>query len=155
MLEESGHGEDGPRTEPAAHVVARDMVEHGVIGNLEDIVLQLLEALDAHDFLFGGGVTEDEVTESHVFLEQASEVYAHLLRGLIDKTEVLSFRLLPVGRLRTLENQRHELVTAAYLPQQFQASLGVLLHPFRRITDAYLVVGHQPMNRKTGVADDS
>ena len=35
-LQEGGDGEDGTGTEPTAHVVTGDMVEHGVIGNLED-----------------------------------------------------------------------------------------------------------------------
>ena len=42
MLEEVAHGKDGTGTEPATHVVARDMVKHGVARYLEDIVLQLL-----------------------------------------------------------------------------------------------------------------
>ena len=39
MAQESRHGEDGTGTEPTAHVIATDVIEHRVVGNLEDIVL--------------------------------------------------------------------------------------------------------------------
>ena len=39
VLQECRHGEDGPCAEPAAHVVARDVVEHRVVRHLEDVVL--------------------------------------------------------------------------------------------------------------------
>ena len=39
MLQEGRDREDGTGTEPTAHVVSRHMVEHRIVGNLEDIVL--------------------------------------------------------------------------------------------------------------------
>ena len=69
-LEKGRHGEDGAGREPAAHVVAADVVEHRVVGYLEDIVLQLLQAMYAQDGLVGRGVAEDEVAKAHVALHE-------------------------------------------------------------------------------------
>ena len=59
MLQESRHWEDGTGTKPAAHVVTADMIEHRIVRNIEDIILQLLQASDAHDLLMGLRITED------------------------------------------------------------------------------------------------
>ena len=42
-LQELRDGENGTGTEPTAHVVTGNVVQHGVVGNLEDIVLQFLQ----------------------------------------------------------------------------------------------------------------
>ena len=103
-LQEHRHGEDGTRREPAAHVVARDMVEHRVVGNLEDIVLQFLQRVDAHYLGFRLRIAEDKVAETEVFLEHLAQVERHLLRVLVDEAEAFSLSLGAVLRLRTLEN---------------------------------------------------
>ena len=41
VLQEGGNREDGTGTEPAAHVVAADMIEHRIVRDVEDIILQV------------------------------------------------------------------------------------------------------------------
>ena len=102
VFQEGGDGEDGTGTEPTAHVVATDMVEHRVVGDAEDIVLQLLQTADAHDLIMGLRVAEDEVAETQVLLHQLPEVYAHLLRVLVDEAEAFRLCLRPVLALVAL-----------------------------------------------------
>ena len=70
ILEERRHGEDGARREPAAHVVAADVVEHGVVGNLEDVVLKFLQTVYTQYLLVAAWVAEDEIAKSHVLFHQ-------------------------------------------------------------------------------------
>ena len=101
-LQKLRDGEDGTGAEPAADMVARDVVEHGVVGHLEDVVLQLLQCRDACHLGFRLGVTEHEVTEAHVLLDELAQIDVHLLRVLIDEAEMLRLRLLLVLYLGTL-----------------------------------------------------
>ena len=114
-LQELRYGEDGTGTEPAAHVVARDVVEHGFLGNLEDDVLQLLQRGDAGHFGLGLRVTEDEVAKTHVLFQQVSHVNVHLLRVLVDKEEPLSFGLRLIDNLGALQNERNIFIVTANL----------------------------------------
>ena len=125
MLEESRYGEYGAGTEPTAHVVATDMIEHRVIWYLEDIVLQFFQRTDTSYLLASLRVTEDEVTESHVLFNEQSEVDVHRLRVLVNKQEIFFLRLQAVVRLCTLQNQRNILVTATYFTEQFQSCFRV------------------------------
>ena len=128
VFQEGRHGKDSPRTEPPAHVVARDVAQHGVVGDAEDVVLKLLQIMHSHDLGMALWVTEDEVAEAHVLFEYVSEVAAHGLRVLVDKEEALGLGLGAVIRLRTLKDKGHILVAAAYLAQKLQARLRVLVH---------------------------
>ena len=96
VLEESRYGKYGSCTEPTAHVVARDVVEHGVVGNLEDVVLQLFQRVNAHHLFVCLWVAENEVAKSHMPFHKVAEVNVHLLRVLVDEAESLLLCLKPV-----------------------------------------------------------
>ena len=102
VLQECRDREDSTGAKPTAHVVATDMIEHRVVGNREDMILQLLQTADAHDFLVRLWVTEDEVAESHVLLHQLAEIDTHLLGVLIDKSKTFRLCLGSVLALGTL-----------------------------------------------------
>ena len=129
-LEERRHGEDGAGGEPAAHVVARDVVEHAVVGNVEDVVLQLLEVSHAHHLLVGGGVAEDEVAEAEVLGQDVAQVDVHLLRILVHipdaDAHVLGF--LAVHHLGALHDERNVFVALADGAEELEAGLGILHH---------------------------
>ena len=147
-LQELADGEDGARTKPAAHVVAAHVVLERVGRNVEDVVLQLLQRVDTRHLLLRLRVTEHEVTKAHVLLNQRTQVHIHLLRILVDEVEPLGLCLLLVLNLRTLQNQRHILVTTTNLAQQLQASLSItLLH----VRQSALVRLH----RESRIADDA
>ena len=126
-FQELGHGEDGTGTEPAAHVVAADVIEHRVARNLEDVVLQLLQRGNTGYLFLGRGIAEDKVAKAHVLLYQLAQIDIHLLRVLIDKMETLGLGLLLVDNLRTLQNEGHILVATTNLAQQLQTGLWIAL----------------------------
>ena len=127
VLQEGGNREDGTGTEPAAHVVAADMIEHRIVGDVEDVILQLLETADAHDFLVGFRIAEDEIAEAHVLLHQATEIYTHLLGVLIYKAESLGFCLGTVVALGTLDDERHERIGLADVTEETQSGIRTFL----------------------------
>ena len=126
-LEECRHGEDGPCAEPPAHVVARDMVEHGVARDGEDIVLQLLEIAHTAHLVVRFRIAEDEVAEAEVLGHDVAQVDIHLLRVLVNILEPLLQSPFAVGGLGTLHDERHVLVALADGPQQLEARIGVFL----------------------------
>ena len=80
-LEELRNGENRTRRQPSAHVIARNVVEHRLVGNAENAVLQFLQILHAVDFLafdfptmlvveINRRIAENKVAEAHVLFEQ-------------------------------------------------------------------------------------
>ena len=102
------------------------MIEHRVVGNLEDVVLQLLQRVDAHYLRLCLRVAEDEVAEAEVFLEHLMQVERHLLRVFIYEAEAFRLCLCAVLRLRAFEYQRQVGVGLSYLAHQLQTRLAVL-----------------------------
>ena len=80
------------------------------------------------------------------------QIDTHLLRCLIHKAEVFLLSLGTVGRLRALQYERHKLIPAPYLAQQFESRLGVFLHLLGRITYSLPVVGHHTVDGESRVA---
>ncbi len=126
-LQKRRHRENGTRREPTADVVARDVEQHRVVGYGEDVVLQLLEVAYAAYLLARHRVAEDEVAKPEVLFKDMPEVDVHLLRVLVNELEALGKSTLAVLRFRTLHYQGQILVAAAYLLQQFESRLRVLL----------------------------
>ena len=77
VLQKGRHGEYGSCREPSAHVVARHVVEHRVVGYVEDVVLQLLQVAYTHHGCVGMWVAEDEVAKAHVLFQQLAQVAGH------------------------------------------------------------------------------
>ncbi len=127
VFQKRRHGEYCSCTQPPAHVIAAYVVEHRVVGNLENVVLQLLQTPYAHYLPVGLWVTEDEVAEAHVLLHDVAQVDAHRLGVLVHEAEALPFSLFTVFCLRTLQYQRHKLIPAPYLAHQFEACFRVFL----------------------------
>ena len=147
-LQELRHGKDGTGTEPATHVIARNMIEHRVVGNLEDIVLQFLQRRHSAHLFLGLGITEHKVAEAHVHLYQLTKVDIHLLRVLVHETEAFCLCFLLVDNLRALKDEGNILVAPANLSQQLQTSLCITLLHMTQTT----FVG---LHRETGVRDDA
>ena len=152
-LQELRHGEDGACREPTAHVVSRDVVEHRLARNYKDVVLQLLQVADTHDFLTCLRISEDEVAEAHVLLEDVAQVDAHLLRIFIDEMEPFSLSLLTVLTLGTFHDERHKLVARTNGPQQLQSSLGVFLNARQAFAGTRRAVGG--LHGEAHIADDA
>ena len=138
-LQEAGYGENGPGAKPPTHVIAADMVKHGVVGYLEDVVLQILEGVDAGNLLMRLGVAEDKVTEAHVLLHQLAQVHAQLLGVLVHEAESFRLRLLAVLALGAFQYQRQVFIPLPDGMQEPQAGVGHFLSA----------------HGKTGIADDT
>ena len=149
-LQELRHGEDGPRTKPTAHVVAAHMIEHRVVGNREDIVLQLLQVSYAHDFLLGLRVAEDEVAEAEMLCQQVAQVNIHLLRVLVHEGDAVALGALTVLALRTLHDHRDVFIVVANGFQQPETCFGIFLGSQ---SATLRTIGL--MSRETAVTDDA
>ena len=124
------------------------MVEHRVVGNLEDIVLQFLQRSHTTHLFMGLRIAEDEVAESHVFFYHLSQVNIHLLTVLVDEVKALGFCLCAVFAFATLQNEWHIFIALAYLAQQFQSSLSIAILHLCQLS----VWG---MHGESGIADDA
>ena len=114
LLQERRHREDGTCRKPAADVVTAQVAHERVVGNLEDVVLQVFERRDTHHLLLRHRVTENEVSEAHVLLQQMAQVHIHLLRVLVYEVETLGLGLLTVNGLRAGQDEGHVLVPSSY-----------------------------------------
>ena len=124
VLQESRYREYGTGTKPAA-----DMIEHRIVGDVEDIILQLLQASDAHDFLVGFRISEDEIAKPHVLLHQTAQVHTHLLGVLVHKAEAFCFCLGTVITLRTLKDKGHKRVILSDIAEKLQTCIRTFLTP--------------------------
>lgn len=103
-------------------MVAADMIKHGVVGDLEDIVLQLLQTVDTQYLLMRLRVAEYEVAKSHMFLQYMLEFHTHSLGVLVDEKEAIGLSLLTVVALRTFDDKRDILVLLADSSHQLQTA---------------------------------
>ena len=163
VLQEGGNREDGTGTKPAAHVVATDMIEHRIVRDVEDIILQLLQTMDAHDFLVGFRIAEDEIAEAHVLLHQATEIHTHLLGVLIYEAESLGFCLGTVVALGTLDDKRHERIGLADVTEEAQSGIRTFLtsEGIGTVLGIHLLLHlvaeslGGTLQRESGIADDT
>ena len=138
MLQEGRNREDGTCCKPATHVVATHVVEHRVVRNLEDVVLQFLQRRYTEHLFLGFRIAEYKVAKTHVFLHQVVQVHIHLGRVLINKVETLGLGFCFVANLRRVENQGHIFIAATNLPQQFQTCLRIAFLYVAQPTLVYL-----------------
>ena len=124
------------------------MIEHRIVRYQEDIILQLLEVTDTGDLLMGLRVTEDKVAEAHVLLQQLTQVDIHLLAVLVHKLIPILLRLLPIGTLTALQDQRDIGITGTDGMEKFQSGLSVFLYAHTARGPA----AHR-LNREPAVAD--
>ena len=125
-------------------MIAADVEEHRVVGDVENVVLQLFKRGDACHLFVRFGVAEDEIAKAHVLFHEVAQVDTHLLRVLIYKAKAFFFGLFAVVCFGAFQDERHKLVAAAYLAQQLDARLGVLYAVFGKAyvaDDAQNVVG--------------
>ena len=94
-----------------------DMVEQGFAGQLEDVILEVLEVAQAGDFLHCLGIPENEIAKTEVPQDEFAQIYGHLLGILIDKAHLLSFDELSLLRFRGFHDQGDEFIA---LPNGFQ-----------------------------------
>ncbi len=84
-LEKLRDGEEGTAGQPAAHVVVCYVVEQAARGHGHDVVLQVLEIMDAGNLLHGVGVAEHEIAKAEILEDEGTQVHVHLLGVLVDE----------------------------------------------------------------------
>ena len=126
-LQEFGDGEEGTRGEPAADVVVRDVVEQAARGQRHDVVLQVLQVVQACHLLHRVGVAEDEVAEAEVVAQVVAQVDVDLLGVLVDEAGVTFLCQACLVRLAGVEDEGDVGVAGPYGAEQLEAGLLVLL----------------------------
>ena len=127
-------------------MVARHVVEHRVVRNLKDIILQLFQRRHTRHLFLRLWITEDKIAKAHVLRHQMVEVDIHLRRVLIDKMEALSLSLSTIDGLRRIEDQWHILIATTNLLQQSETCLWIALLHMTETTLVYLY-------RETGITN--
>ena len=123
MLQKSRYREDGPGTQPAAHVITTDVIKHRVVRNIENIILQFLQTADTHDLLMSLRISENEIAKAHMFLHQTAQIYTHLLGVLIYKTKTFSLCLCSIFTLRTLKDKGHKGIILSDITEKLQTRI--------------------------------
>ena len=98
-------------------MVARHVVEHRVVWNLKDIILQLFQRRHTRHLFLRLRISEDKVAKAHVLLHQVVEVDVHLRGVLINEMEALGLSLGTIDGLRRVEDQGHILIATTNLLQ--------------------------------------
>ena len=108
-------------------MVAADMIEHGIIRNIEDVILQFLQTMNAHNLLMSLRITEYEIAKAHVLFHQTAKIYAHLLRVFVNKSETFSLCLRTILTFRTFYDKRNERIVLPDITEELQTCIRTLL----------------------------
>ena len=150
MLQESRYREDGTSTKPTAHMVAADMIEHGIVRNIEDVILQFLQTMNAHNLLMSLRITEYEIAKAHVLFHQTAKIYAHLLRVLVNKAETFCLCLRTVLTFRTFYYKRNERIILPDITEELQTCIWTFLATESICTMLRLLFRHHLITKSFG-----
>ena len=85
VFEDFGGGKNRAGIEETREMVAREVVGQRVVGDLEDLALEVLEVGDAHNLLAGLGIEYDEVAEAEAVGDFLPQVLRIALGVLVDE----------------------------------------------------------------------
>ena len=132
-LQDFGGREHGARVEEARKMVVRQVVAQGVVRNLENLFLQILQVLDAKQFPVRVGVVDDEVAEAEVLHDLRLQVLRVAFGAFRDERCAQLPGIAFVLHLARLQDERYMAVDASQLTAQTVARQRVLF-PFARET---------------------
>ena len=89
-------------------MISREMINQRVVGDPEDLPLQVLQVLDTHDLLLGLRVQDHEITKTKTLHDLLTQILRVALRVLVDKRGAQLLRINLVTRLRRLEDERDD-----------------------------------------------
>ena len=118
-----------------------DMIEQTAGRNGHDVILQVLQVMDADHFFHGVRIAEDKVAKAKKTLDKSTQVNGHFLRVLVDKVCMTFISQLGFLRLGGVQNKWYIGVVGSDGTKQFVTGIFVF---FR--------IWHQ---RETAVADNA
>ena len=113
----------GARIQPTRNVVMPRMVEQRVCRNLENIVLQFLQIMNAHNLLAGGGVDDYEVAEAEVLHYGVAQVHWQLFAVFVEECAVKLLHVGGVLHIARLDDDGQIGILAPQVSRQLQACL--------------------------------
>ena len=108
-----------------------DVVEQRLARQREDVVLQLLEVVDAGNFLASIRVGEYEVAKAEILSHHVAQIHIHLLRVLVDEVVAAALGTFGILGLGTVHDERNVWVVVADGTKELEAGKLVFLL-FRR-----------------------
>ena len=129
-FQELRYRKHGARVEPAADVIAADVIEERLCRYGKEDILQFFQVLHTGNLFQGVGVTEDEITETEVVRYDAAQVHVHLFRVLVDEGGTVLGGIERILRFGRLDDERHERILLADGGTELDAGKPILLTTF-------------------------
>ena len=108
-----------------------DVVEQRLARQREDVVLQLLEVVDAGNLLASNRVGEHEVAKAEILSHHVAQVHIHLLRVLVDEVVATALGTFSILGLGAVHDERYVWVIVADGTKELEACKLIFLL-FRR-----------------------
>ena len=118
------------------------------------MILQLLQATNAHNLLMSFRITKNEISKAHVFLHQMTKIDTHLLGVFIHKTKTLCLCLGTILALGAFQDERHERIVLADITKKFESCLWVFFPAESICTETNLRrIRLRGIHRESSIAD--
>ena len=124
------HGEHGTRVEPAANVVAADVVKERFCRNGKKNVLKLFEIFYAGNLFQRVRVAENKVPETEIVRYDTTQVDVHLFGILVDEGCIVFGCICHVVRFTGLYDKGYKWVFLADGGAELDTGQSVLFAPF-------------------------
>ena len=126
LADRRGQRKQSARVEPFRKVVLRGVVLEDVVGNRRDEPLHLVEILRPADHTPRREVFEEKIAEGEPSGDEVRQLLQQRLRILGDEPCTQLARLRSEGRLRRLQQHRHQRVVGPHQPAQVDARVELL-----------------------------
>ncbi len=118
--------EQGARVEPARNVIFLSVIQQRLGRNVENVVLQLLEAADTHYFAARVGVADYEVAKAEVVHYGLPEIDGQLFAVFVEESAAELGHAFAVFRVARLDDDGQVGVAVAQIARQAQTRVLVL-----------------------------
>ena len=115
----------GTGIEKAGEMVTAQMVNQRIIGYLKDLLLQILQVLDAHDLFLRLGIQDDEVAETETLHDLLPQILWVTLGILVDKRSSQLFCVHLVARLRRFQHERNDQAGLPHILPKLIPGIGI------------------------------
>ena len=116
-------------------MVLREVIDQRVVWDVTDLVLQVAQVADAHDFAMGKRIDDDKVTEAKVGAYFAFEFLRKVLRLLPDESCMELLGVSFVGAVGRFEDEGDNHACALDILAELEACVGVF---FSAVVDAHV-----------------
>src|SRR5690554_1268244 len=108
-------------------MVPRQVILKGIIRNIADVHLQLLQVLDAENLLSGIGVGDNKIAKTKVILDRPAQVLGECFGVFIDENSIYTVDMLSVARIgRGVDDGDIGIFRSYPFPESFSGKLILL-----------------------------